>query len=334
MHALDVDRRIERGERLVLHGCLDVTPFPIQAIELRGQALRGCRVVGHEAGDADRHVREPAGGIDTRACDKAKVVGRCASRIAAARGEQRGYPRLHASGTDASQALLDQDAIDAIEPDDVGDGAQRHEIEQRGKVRLGAVHEPPEAAQRGAQGDQQIEHDADPSQMLAGIVAPWLIRVHDPCGVRQPIAGQMMVGDQHVDAPSTRGGNALDAGDAVVDGDDQGRLPLRREGDNFRRQAVAEFEPVWHQEVDQATHRRQPAHADRACSCAVRVVVGDDQHPLTAHDGIGQACGRAVDALQGSPRRKARKAAIELRGGTNAARRIDARENFGYASRA
>ena len=55
------------------------------------------------------------------------------------------------------------------------------------------------------------------------------------------------------------------------------------------------------------------------------------QHPLTEHDGIGQACGRAVDTLQGSPRRKACKAAIELRGGTNAARRIDARENFGYA---
>ena len=143
-----------------------------------------------------------------------------------------------------------------------------------------------------------------------------------------------MVGDHHVDPPGLRGGNALDAGDAVVDGDDQRRLPLRCEGDNFRRQAVTEFEPVRHQEVDHSTHRRQPSHADRACSCAVRVVVGDDQHSLAANDGIGQACGRAVDALQGSPRRKARKPAIELRGGTNTTRRIDARKNFGYAGRA
>src|ERR1700680_4502504 len=102
---LDVDRRIECGERLVLHGGLDVTPLPVQAIELSGQALRGCRVVGHQAGDADRHVRESAGGIEARACDKAKVIRCCASRIAPAHGEQCRYPGLHASGPNAAPAL-------------------------------------------------------------------------------------------------------------------------------------------------------------------------------------------------------------------------------------
>ena len=60
----------------------------------------------------------------------------------------------------------------------------------------------------------------------------------------------MVVGDQRGDAQLVGAGNAFQAGDAVVDGDDQvGRL-LGGNVDDFRREAVAEFEAVGQQKID------------------------------------------------------------------------------------
>ena len=52
---------------------------------------------------------------------------------------------------------------------------------------------------------------------------PGRFGIHDDVGVRQLGAGQVMIGDQHVDAARARRRHAGEAGDAVVDGDDQRR---------------------------------------------------------------------------------------------------------------
>ena len=77
-----------------------------------------------------------------------------------------------------------------------------------------------------------------------------------------------MIGDQHVDAERARGRDAVDAGDAVVDGDDQRRLRCRRERDDLRRQAVAELEAVGHQEVDVARPSREAPRTPTAQAVA------------------------------------------------------------------
>ncbi len=184
----DVDRRLERRERLVLHRGLDIAALVVQAIELRREPLRGRRIVGDEAGDADGHVREPAGGIDARTGDEAEIVGRRTSRIAARRGEERRNPGLHAPGADASQALLDQDAIDPIESNDVGDGAERNEVEQRREIRLGHVMEMSRQAQGCAQRAQHVEHHTDACQVLARESHPhWFgFTIHGVSGRRSP----------------------------------------------------------------------------------------------------------------------------------------------------
>ena len=105
--------------------------------------------------------------------------------------------------------------------------------------------------------------------------------------------------------------HAVDAGDAVVDGDEEARLHLRGERDDLRRQAVAVLEAVGHDEVDVGAHRAQAAHADRAGGGAVGVVVGDDDDASRA---------RAIACDEPLPRRRRCRATPSC--GGSAAKRV------------
>ena len=102
----------------------------LSAIELARDRQRAAGVVGDQAFDAERHVGQPAGGVEARPEHEAQVVGGRARGIAAGRLEQRGDARLHAARAYALQSLLHQDAVVVVEPHDVGDGAERDEVEQ------------------------------------------------------------------------------------------------------------------------------------------------------------------------------------------------------------
>ena len=94
--------------------------------------------------------------------------------------------------------------------------------------------------------------------------------------------------------------DAVDARDAVVDGDEQPRLARRGKRDDLGRQAVAELEAVGHDEVDVRAHRAQAAHADGAGRRAVGVVVGDDDDALAARDRLREPRGGRVDVARAS----------------------------------
>ncbi len=146
----------------------------------------------------------------------------------------------------------------------------------------------PRRAQFRAQRQQHVEHHADARQVLARKAAARLVRVDDARGVRQHRARQVMVRDEHGDAEFVGARHAVDARDAVVDGDDQvGRL-LRGELDDLRRQPVAVLEAVRHEVVDVRAHRPQAAQADRAGGRAVAVVVGHDQQARLGLDRVGE----------------------------------------------
>ena len=89
-------------------------------------------------------------------------------------------------------------------------------------------------SQLRAQRDEHVVHHAHAGEMSAGESATGLIRVDNEIGRRQFRAGQVMIGDQHLDAPRACRGHALDAGDTVVDGNDERGLALRRERDDLR----------------------------------------------------------------------------------------------------
>ena len=164
---------------------------------------------------------------------------------------------------------------------------------------------------------------------LLGKRAARLVRIDDGAGGGQVVAGQVVIGDQHVDAERVGRFHAVDAGDAVVDRDQQIRLARRAargQRDDLGRQAVAVFEAVRHQIVDLRAEHPQAAHGHGAGGGAVAVVIGDHQHAALALDRVGEQRRGVFAAFE--PRRAARAARGRFRfhpAGTRRAMRTDGR---------
>ncbi len=80
----------------------------------------------------------------------------------------------------------------------------------------------------GTQGHQQIEDHTHAGKIWARKAAVGQIRVDQRRGSRQFGSGQVMIGDQHGDTVRIGLAHPLQAGDAVVHGDDQIRTALAR----------------------------------------------------------------------------------------------------------
>ena len=179
---LPIDGRlVEIVERLRLHRRFHVAPCMVEPVQLGSQRLRFARVVGQQAPDADRHVREPARGIEARAGDEAQVEGRGLSGVAARHFEEGAHAGLGAAGAQARQALVDKNAVRLIETHDVGHRAKRHQVEKLREIGLVARGESPRFAQMCAQRDQHIEHHAHAGDVLARECTVGLVRVDDDC---------------------------------------------------------------------------------------------------------------------------------------------------------
>ena len=133
----------------------------------------------------------------------------------------------------------------------------------------------------GTQGHQHIEHHPHPGQILGGKFAAGLIGVDDQ-RLRQGIARQVMVGNQYFNAQLTRPLYPGHAGNAVVHGNNDVRLALRCQLDNFRRQAIAVLKAVGDDEVHLAAQHGQALYRNRAGGCAIGIVIGHHQHALAA----------------------------------------------------
>ena len=264
----------------------------------RGGELGGPRrIVREQAFDAERHVGQPAGGIEPWPDGEAEVGGARQARVAAGGGEEGRHAGLHPAGANPLQALCHQAAVVAVEADDVGDRAEGDEVEQRVQSRLLRDRELAALAQLGAQRQQHVERDADAGELLAREAAARLARIDDDVGRGQPHLAvddrrQVVVGDHHREAVRGRMGDAFEAGDAVVDREQHvRRLALEGEVDDRRRQAVAVDAPVGH---DVGERRRvgaeqgQAAQGDGAGGGAVAVVVGDDADPAAGADRVGE----------------------------------------------
>ncbi len=241
--------------------------------------------------------------------------------------QHRAQPRPRPPGADARQALVHQDAVVGIQRHHVGHAAQGHQVEQLAQVRFSDTRsgEPAQLAQPRAQGQQHVEHHPDPGQCLAGERAARLVGIDDGVGRRQLRARQVVVGDQHLEPGRLGRGHAVDAGDAVVDGDQQLGLALQGHGDDFRGQAVAVLEAVGHQVIDmRRAEHAQAEHADRAGGGAVGIEVADDEDALALLQGLHQQVHRGVDTLQLLIRNQPRQALVQLGGGLHATRRVQA----------
>src|SRR5882672_8205247 len=101
---IDLHALHDRG-RLLVHPALDRSPLGIQPAELGGKETRARRVVGQQALDAERHVVEAAGRVQSRRRGESEIGCDAAFGAAAAFGEQCADAGHAVPGADALQAL-------------------------------------------------------------------------------------------------------------------------------------------------------------------------------------------------------------------------------------
>ncbi|MNS50718.1 hypothetical protein D3C72_833740 [compost metagenome] len=320
------DRQVlELRQRFALHALFDRFAILVHAVQLRGHFPGQVGVGSEQAFDAQAHVIQTPGRVQAWANDKPEIGGGNACSISLGHFKDRFDPRPCAPGANPLKALMHQNPIVGVQRHHVGDAAQRHQVKQFADVRLRLVLVPAKAAQARAQRHQHIENHPDAGERLAREFASGLVRVDQRIGQRQFIAGQVVVGDQYFEASLFGSGHAFDAGDAVVDGDQQLRLAGQCDLDDFRGQAVAIFEAVRHQIVDmRRTEQAQTEHADSAGGRPVRVEVADDEDALALLQRRHQQVYRRIDALELLKRDQPRQALVQLRLGLHAPRRVQA----------
>ena len=196
---------------------------------------------------------------------------------------------------------------------------------------LRTIDEVATLAKRHAQCHQHIKHDADAGQMLVRKRASRLVGIDDPGRSRQMFTGQVVVGDDDVDARLHGRRHTIDAGDAVIDGDDDVGRTRRGKRDDFGRQAITKFEAVRYKEVDASTQRREAAHADGTRGGAIGVVVRHDQQALAPGNGVGKTLRNSGHSLHRRPRRQRREVVLERGARRHPACCIDARPKRRHA---
>ncbi len=129
-----------------------------------------------------------------------------------------------------------------------------------------------------------------------------------------------------VASPSARARHALDARDAVVDGDEQIGPARGGEVHQLRRKPVTEHPAVRNEVVHARAEGGERAHADGAGAGAIGVVIGDDEDAFLRRDRVRKERGRALAAEHRLRRREAREAVRELLRRADVARSVESRE--------
>ena len=119
----------------------------------------------------------------------------------------------------------------------------------------------------------------------------------------------MVVSDQYLHPRCERFFNAFDAGDTVIDSqDDIGLMVLFCLSDDFRGQTVTVVETIGNHIVDVRAQKAKAAQGNGTGCCAVTIVIGDDGYFSARCNGIGQKTGCIPDMGQLSRRNHTRQA--------------------------
>ena len=309
-----LDRQVPQlGQRLALHALFDGLAVLVQAVQLLGHVQRQGRILAEQALDTQAHVVQAPSGVQPRAQNETQVGGGDASVVALGHLQNRLEARPGAPGTNTLQPLMHEDTVVGVQRHHVGHAAQGHQVQQFADVRLREGVVAAQAAQARAQGHEDVEHHPDACQRLAGKRAAWLVGVDDGIGVRQRLARQVVVGHQYLEASRLRRRDAVDAGNPIVDRDQQLRLALQCHFDDFRCEAVPVLETVGYQVVHVGcTEQAQTQHADGTGRSAIGIEVTDDQNALALIDGLHQQVDARVDALELLVGQQARQTLVQL----------------------
>ena len=183
--------------------------------------------------------------------------------------------------------MAHEDAVLARQRHDVRDGRKRHVVEEMERQVL-------RQGQRPHQGLGELERDAGAAEVLVGGRAVRAPRIEHGAGRRQLVAGEVVIGDDHLDPGGPCRPDGLDGGDAAVAGDDEagadalgGRQPRGPE-------VVAVAEAVRNERLDGGAGGAQHARQHGGGALAVHVVVA-------VHEDRMSGAHRTHHEVQGDP---------------------------------
>ena len=165
-----------------------------------------------------------------------------------------------------------------VERHDVGDGAQRDDVQVPGRHTGGTLHSL--VIEPAPERRHEVERYAYAGKVAAGEAASGKVRIHDHGGIGQLAAWQVVVGNQHRYAQPVGLLHPREARNPVVDGDQKRRRTVSRNANDFRRQPIAEFEAVWHEIANiRESEFSQAAHHQRGARRAVDVEIPYHRDP-------------------------------------------------------
>ena len=238
---------------------------------------------------AQIRLAHPATGIDAGAKGKAEVRadGRA---LQPARIDQRRQADILAAGEDL-EALRDKGAVEAAQLGDIGDRAERHNIEQLEQFRFGAIFEIALVAQCPDQRRTEQKGHADGGEMA--MFGPRIAFV-EPVGVdqrdrfRQLGGAFVMVDHDHLDPGSVGHVERLEGHRAAVDGDHQiAALPAQLD-QGLSRRAIALHQPVGNIIAGLQTQIPEQADHQRRAGRAVDIIIAEDRHLFLFPDRVAQ----------------------------------------------
>ncbi len=243
---LDAERRLRLGFGLRQGLELDRLPLAVEAIELGGDSGGFDRIVLEQEIDAEIGAADAAAGIDARAEQKAEMPG--FRRTGKPRHiHQAGMPDAFAAAQ-RDQPLGDEGAVETDQRHDIGDGAQRHIIEEAEQIGLRPIRRPEAAlAQHAVERDDGHEDEPDRGEMPEARKVVAAVRIDDGDRRRQNLVGLMVIDDDDIDAELLGFGERLDAGGAAIDADEKRRAALgeRTHGLNIRAHSLRTGDPEY-----------------------------------------------------------------------------------------
>src|ERR671913_32629 len=136
----------------------NIAPVSVQLVELAGKLDCTLEAVGDQTLNPDCHVSQPSRCIDAWTDSEAEIPSTGHARIFAGQLEECGNARAQPAVTNALQTLRDQNSVVAIQLHDIGNGAERDQIEQMIESGLCRCVERFAPTQLCSQREQNVEH--------------------------------------------------------------------------------------------------------------------------------------------------------------------------------
>ena len=198
--------------------------------------------------------------------------------------EQRPQADLVRAAGQQVQSQLGDDAVLADQRHDVGERADRRDLDEAGQ--------PVVVARRVTQRLHELQRDADAGEVFVGIPAIAALGIDDGEGGRQLRVRLVMIGDDQIHPQLTRAPRRLGAANAAVHRHDQ-RDPVGMEPlDRGRLQTVAVAQPLRDEVHDVGAEQFQRTPEDDGGRHAVHVVIAVDGNPFAPRDGGEEAIDR------------------------------------------